>query len=69
MDLGKTFYLTKGKLEVDDNPSLYSPSKTELEPSKQAIYLAGGGIPRGLSSQSLKLVDFDQLSLGVLYVS
>lgn len=42
VDLGKTFYLTKGKLEVDDNPSLYSPSKTELEPSKQAIYLAGG---------------------------
>lgn len=42
VDLGKTFYLTKGKLEVSDKPSLYSPSKTDLEPSKQAIFLAGG---------------------------
>lgn len=42
VDLGKTFYLTKGKLEVSDKPSLYSPSKTDLEPSKQAIFLSGG---------------------------
>lgn len=43
-DLGKTFYLIKSKLEVSDKPSLYSPSKTELEPSKQAIFVAGGGV-------------------------
>ena len=42
IDLGKTFYLIKSKLEVSDKPSLYSPSKTELEPSKQAVFLAGG---------------------------
>ena len=41
VDLGKTFYLTKGKLEIGDY-SLYTPSISELEPSKQAIFLAGG---------------------------
>ena len=35
-DLGKTFYLTKGKLEIGDY-SLYTPSLSELEPSKQPL--------------------------------
>ncbi|WP_105300903.1 hypothetical protein [Anaerococcus marasmi] len=43
-DLGKTFYLTQSKLEVSNGNSFYIPSKTDLEPSKQAIYLAGGGV-------------------------
>lgn len=47
----------------------YISNRNNLEPSKQAIYLAGGGIPRGVSSRSLNLVDFDQLCLGVLYAS
>lgn len=59
VDLGKTFYLIKSKLEVSDKPSLYSPSKTELEPSKQAVFLAGG-IQGSVPTLA---------SLGVLYVS
>lgn len=59
-DLGKTFYLIKSKLEVSDKPSLYSPSKTELEPSEQAVFVAGGGIQGSVSRLRQK---------GVLYVS
>lgn len=42
VDLGKTFYLTKGKLEVSDKPSLYNPCISDIEPSKQAVFVAGG---------------------------
>ena len=41
VDLGKTFYLTKGKLEIGDY-SLYTPSISELDPSEQAIFVAEG---------------------------
>lgn len=48
------------KLVEGDQDDLYSPCKDDLEPSKQAIFLAGGGIPRGVSRITPK---------GVLYVS
>ena len=50
-DLGNTFYTKNIKLEVSNGHSLYNPSISELKPSKQAIFVAGGGIPRGVSSR------------------
>lgn len=47
------------KLVEGGQDDFYSPCKDDLEPSKQAIFLARGGIPRGVST----------LSLGVGYVS
>ena len=58
VDLGKTFYLRKGKLEIGDNSSLYIPSETELEPSKQAVFVAGGGIQRSVSTLGFKGVGY-----------
>lgn len=48
------------KLEEGDKCTPYIPNKNSLEPSKQAVFLAGGGIPRGVSTLGFK---------GVLYVS
>lgn len=36
-DLGKTFYLIKGKLEISDKPTLYTPCISDLESNKQAL--------------------------------
>lgn len=60
------------KLEKGKESTLYNPNIDNLDPSKQAIYLAGGGIPRGVSRKLtylVNLVDFDQLRMGVLYAS
>ena len=54
---GARFY--NFKLEQGDKATPYIPSKNSLDPSKQAIFKSGGGIPRGLST----------LRLGVGYVS
>lgn len=48
------------KIEEGDKKTPYIPSKNMLDPSKQAIFLAGGGIPRGVSTLRF---------LGVGYVS
>ena len=42
VDLGKTFYLKELKLEKGDKATPYIPNKHSLEPSKQAIFVAGG---------------------------
>lgn len=60
---------TNIKLEKGDQMTPYLPHKSKVKAENQAIFVAGGGIPRGVSSLSLKLVDFDQLNLGVGYVS
>lgn len=38
------------KIEEGDKKTPYIPSKNMLEPSKQAIFVAGGGIPRNIPS-------------------
>lgn len=48
------------KIEEGAIKTPYVPSKNMLEPSKQAIFLAGGGIPRGVSTLARE---------GVLYAS
>ena len=48
------------KYELGETSTLYLPYVNSLEPSKQAIYLAGGGIPRGVSTLARE---------GVLYAS
>lgn len=72
------FYLSNGngdtketyfKIEKGDTSTPYIPSKNMLEPSKQAVFVAGGGIQGSVSTLSLKLVEIDQLSQGVGYVS
>lgn len=61
------FRFTEMKVEKDE-VTPYIPNENTIEPSKQAVFVAGG-IPRGVSTLSLKLVDFDQLCMGVGYVS
>jgi len=53
-----TFYNIK--LIEGESTDLYLPNVNDLEPSKQAIFKAGGGIPRGVSTL---------LGLGVGYAS
>lgn len=63
---------TNIKLENGDKMTPHLPYKSNVKAENQAIYLAGGGIPRGVSRKLtylVNLVDFDQLNLGVLYVS
>lgn len=60
---------TNIKLEKGEQMTPYLPHKSKVKADNQAIFLIGGGIPRGVSTLSLKLVDFDQLSQGVGYVS
>ena len=48
------------KIEEGDKKTPYIPSKNMLDPSEQAIFVAGGGIPGGLSKIGQK---------GVLYVN
>lgn len=48
------------KIEEEGGELVYTPYINDLEPSKQAIFLAGGGIPRGVST-----LDYQ----GVIYVS
>ena len=57
------------KIEKGDEATPYIPSKNNIDPSKQAIFKAGGGIQRGVSTLRLKLVEIDQLCMGVWYVS
>ena len=57
------------KLEKGKEETIYNPNINNLEPSKQAIFVAGGGIQGSVSTLSLKLVEIDQLYLGVGYVS
>lgn len=51
-----TFYNIK--LVEGDGDDLYSPCKDDLDPCKQAIFVAGGGIPRGVSTLSCQGVGY-----------
>lgn len=46
------------KLEEGDKCTPYIPHKDLIEPSKQAIFLAGGGIPRGVSTLDIQGVGY-----------
>lgn len=46
------------KLEKGDKATPYIPHKDFIDPSKQAIFLAGGGIPRDLSTLDMQGVEY-----------
>ena len=46
------------KIEEEGGDLVFTPNINNLEPSKQAIFVAGGGIPRGVSSLSILEVGY-----------
>lgn len=57
---GISAYYTKIKIEKGDQMTPYLPHKSNVKAENQAIFLAGGGIPRSISTLDIQ---------GVLYVS
>lgn len=46
------------KIEEGGIKTPYVPSKNLIEPSKQAIFVAGGGIPRGVSTLDIQGAEY-----------